>query len=75
MYNCYSVTGQQCVITGWGTLNDNNVEPTKLQVARVPIVKTKECQKFYDLKITESMLCAGYANKGIGTCFGDSGGI
>lgn len=75
MYCFYSMTGQQCDITGWGSLNDNSVKPTTLQVTRLPIVKTEECQKFYDIKITESMLCAGYANRGIGACFGDSGGI
>jgi secreted trypsin-like serine protease len=65
-------------ITGWGALaesgsgsNGSNV----LQQATVPIVADATCADDYGIFFDDSaMVCAGYAQGGIDTCFGDSGG-
>lgn len=67
--------GDTCFITGWGTLQSGGSQPSKMQVATVPIVSQADCSKAYGRRnIHESMVCAGYPEGGIDSCQGDSGG-
>lgn len=72
--------GEECWITGWGTLKSGGRQPGTLQQAPVNIISNEKCHTEYDyLKsdITESMICAqGIREDGaiMDACQGDSGG-
>ncbi|XP_012582793.1 PREDICTED: chymotrypsinogen 2-like [Condylura cristata] len=65
--------GSLCTTTGWGlTKHPNANTPNKLQQAALPLLSNAECQKYWDSKITDLMVCAGAS--GVSSCMGDSGG-
>jgi len=69
--------GQQCWITGWGTLSSGGGTPRYLQEAAVTTVSNSACNAKYGGGILSSMLCAqGAKSNGDITdaCQGDSGG-
>ncbi|XP_023689012.1 serine protease 1-like [Paramormyrops kingsleyae] len=69
------VTGQMCVVSGWGNIYSDQVfNPFNLQCVDVPIVSQQECEDSYPGQITSNMLCAGYLEGGKDACQGDSGG-
>lgn len=66
--------GSMCTVSGWGdTLNyiENNI---MLRAVNVPSYSQEQCSKALANKITEQMICAGYAAGGKDSCQGDSGG-
>lgn len=63
----------QCLISGWGTLESGGNQPDKLQEVLVPLVSKSVCQNAYD-DLHDSMLCAGLKEGGKDSCQGDSGG-
>ncbi|KAK8748296.1 hypothetical protein OTU49_016058, partial [Cherax quadricarinatus] len=64
-----------CVVTGWGDLEEGGHTPNILQKVTVPIVSDSECRDDYSVKeISDSMICAGYPQGGKDSCQGDSGG-
>jgi len=70
-------SGEECSITGWGTLKSGGHMPHVMQEALVTTQTNEACQESYgNQTITDSMLCAqGVSAKGItDTCQGDSGG-
>ncbi|MEM7031705.1 MAG: trypsin-like serine protease [Chloroflexota bacterium] len=74
------VPNSYAVVTGWGATNGNGSDyPDNLQQAAVPLVTNEACSAAYDPQfgegsVTSNMLCAGYSQGGIDSCFGDSGG-
>lgn len=71
--------GEECYITGWGTLRSGGSQPDILQEAKVTILSNAACRKtgYSASQITDVMLCAqGKATNGSITdaCQGDSGG-
>lgn len=67
------------MVAGWGKLSFGGPVPNVLQVARLPVIGNKQCQEMYHNSghmkiISDSFLCAGYANGGHDSCEGDSGG-
>lgn len=71
--------GQAAMVAGWGKLSFGGPVPNVLQVARLPVIGNKQCQDMYENSghmkiISDSFLCAGYANGGHDSCEGDSGG-
>lgn len=72
--NAGSLAGQQSAISGWGYTGATY--PSRLMEASVPIVTTSNCNdaNSYNGSITGNMLCAGYADGGVDSCYGDSGG-
>ncbi|KAM7429355.1 Transmembrane protease serine 11F [Porites harrisoni] len=70
----------QCVVTGFGDVDDNENQPKYLQETRVSIVPLKECRDQYILNgykansIDNTMLCAGLYGGRHDSCQGDSGG-
>lgn len=69
-----TLAGQQSTISGWGYTGATY--PSRLMEASVPIVTHNNCNdaNSYNGDITANMLCAGYADGGVDTCYGDSGG-
>jgi trypsin len=65
-------------ITGWGataTSGPGSGGSDTLRHATVPIVTDSSCASSYGVYFNGStMVCAGYSEGGIDTCFGDSGG-
>ncbi|MGH2984319.1 MAG: S1 family peptidase [Solirubrobacterales bacterium] len=65
-------------ITGWGATAESGPGSggsDTLRVATVPIVADSTCAADYGLYFNSStMVCAGYPQGGVDTCFGDSGG-
>jgi len=72
--NTHFPVGTKCVISGWGDLTEGGDDPDVLQQASVPTVSLDTCNKAYDGKITDRMVCGGYPEGGTDTCQGDSGG-
>ncbi|KAK2163000.1 hypothetical protein NP493_1488g00000 [Ridgeia piscesae] len=76
---CLPVTdvspGTVCVATGWG-LTRGTGDNTVLRQVRAPIIDTKTCNGtgWWDGRVTNVMICAGYKNGKRNACVGDSGG-
>ncbi|KAF4323546.1 hypothetical protein G195_003237 [Phytophthora kernoviae 00238/432] len=64
--------GTVATVLGWG-LTENGSESKTLQEVNVEIITNAECNKQYNNRITEGMMCAGNGN-GKDSCNGDSGG-
>ena len=63
----------QCLISGWGTLESGGNQPDTLQEVMVPLVSKSRCESAYGT-LHDSMLCAGLDQGGKDSCQGDSGG-
>ncbi len=64
-------------ITGYGTTSESGPPSDTLREAEVPIVDDSTCGSpgFYGTEFVPSvMVCAGFPNGGVDSCFGDSGG-
>uniref|UniRef100_A0A8D0H3T6 Peptidase S1 domain-containing protein n=1 Tax=Sphenodon punctatus TaxID=8508 RepID=A0A8D0H3T6_SPHPU len=73
--NSCPVTGEQCLVSGWGNLLTSGVKyPDLLQCLDVPILSDSTCRSSYPGRITSNMFCAGYTAGGKDSCQGDSGG-
>ena len=62
---------------GWGALDDTSYDyPDILQEVQIPVADRDTCNgpEAFDGGLTENMLCAGWAEGGMDTCLGDSGG-
>lgn len=69
--------GQNLDVMGLGALSQFGSSPEYLHEVTVPAITNSECnrRKYYDGRITDSMLCAGFPEKGEkDACQGDSGG-
>jgi len=68
--------GTRCKITGWGATGEHSSTSNILMEAEVPIINRSVCahETVYGERITNNMMCAGFARGGIDTCQGDSGG-
>ncbi|EDW00875.1 GH20777 [Drosophila grimshawi] len=68
--------GQTAVVTGWGALSEGGPISNTLQEVEVPVLSQQECREsnYGNDKITDNMICAGYAEGGKDSCQGDSGG-
>ncbi|DBA13444.1 TPA: hypothetical protein GDO54_018577, partial [Pyxicephalus adspersus] len=66
--------GQQCFVTGWGTLYTNGPQAAILQQAALPVVDYEHCSQpdWWGIYISPSLLCAG--GYGQDACNRDSGG-
>ncbi|CAG4926804.1 unnamed protein product [Colias eurytheme] len=68
-----------CVLTGWGAIDDRRTNPDKLQVLYVQTVPVQECKEELEKKFriypvsTKTNVCT-LKERGKGACFGDSGG-
>ncbi|XP_055596185.1 trypsin 5G1-like [Uranotaenia lowii] len=68
--------GTMCTVSGWGSTQNVVDDLALLRAAHVPTIEQSECVQLYSNKhrVTDRMLCAGYAKGGIDACQGDSGG-
>ncbi|QTA88531.1 serine protease [Desulfonema magnum] len=70
------IEGKEAVAMGWGDTDVNSFKsPETLQQVSLPIISNEICSQAYAADdITDNMVCAGYAEGGKDSCFGDSGG-
>ena len=70
-----SAPGKTVRVSGWGVTDSGNSSSILKQV-EVPVVSIEQCNDpvSYDGKITDMMLCAGFATGEKDSCQGDSGG-
>lgn len=70
--------GTLAMVTGWGNRADDGEDdfPDELHQVLVPIVSNETCATGYNnnITLTDSMVCAGFAEGGKDSCQGDSGG-
>ncbi|XP_071503768.1 uncharacterized protein, partial [Diadema antillarum] len=66
--------GTYLTTTGWGSVVESSVSPRDLQMARLPKVPYEYCNSHYSMDLLDTVVCAGYSNGYVSTCFGDSGG-
>uniref|UniRef100_A0AAV1UMX2 Peptidase S1 domain-containing protein n=1 Tax=Peronospora matthiolae TaxID=2874970 RepID=A0AAV1UMX2_9STRA len=64
--------GTEGTVLGWGKTENGSVSKT-LQRVNLGVISNAECNKLYNNRITESMMCAGNGG-GKDSCNGDSGG-
>eukprot|EP00644_Phytophthora_capsici_P011131 jgi/Phyca11/110668/e_gw1.18.546.1 len=64
--------GTKATVLGWGLTEDGSRSNT-LQEVNVAVISNAECNKQYNNRITEGMMCAGNGG-GKDSCNGDSGG-
>ncbi len=72
-----SLSGVMSTVIGWGTTDTLTTNiPNELREAQLPIVANElgNVSTIYDGLLTDEMLIAGFAEGGIDTCSGDSGG-
>ncbi|GJQ73102.1 hypothetical protein Trydic_g1731 [Trypoxylus dichotomus] len=69
--------GVGTIVSGWGTLSVRGDSPIQLQAVTIPIFEKSICVTTYaeiGLPVTETMICAGYADGGRDAWQGDSDG-
>ncbi|XP_008472755.1 venom protease-like [Diaphorina citri] len=69
-------TGKIGIVAGWGRLDERKPTANSLRKVEVPILSEEECKSagYSASRITNNMLCAGYAEGKRDSCQGDSGG-
>lgn len=69
--------GATATVVGWGATDDAGGQfPDQLQAVELPLVDRTVCNlpESYDGRVSDGMLCAGFADGSADACRGDSGG-
>jgi len=68
--------GTACVASGWGYVKEGGPRSSLLREVAVRIMESDHCNRadYYNGRIHEGMLCAGYNEGARDACTGDSGG-
>lgn len=63
-------------VSGFGETLNPSQKDSRLRAVRLPIVAKQKCNRTYTFLggITDQMICAGFEQGGMDSCFGDSGG-
>jgi len=74
--NTQATPGTIATALGWGQRGEEKAGTDVLHRVNVPIVDNETCNapESNDGGVSNNMLCAGYAEGGVDTCYGDSGG-
>uniref|UniRef100_A0A8C9ZV66 Macrophage stimulating 1 n=1 Tax=Sander lucioperca TaxID=283035 RepID=A0A8C9ZV66_SANLU len=65
--------GTTCEIAGWGETRGTGDE-TVLNVAHIPVLSNKECNKYFRGRVRENEMCTSSFQGGVGACERDYGG-
>ncbi|KAL0978718.1 hypothetical protein UPYG_G00174280 [Umbra pygmaea] len=66
--------GTLCEIAGWGETKGTSTNDSVLNVAQVPILSNKECNKYFRGRVREIEMCTNSFQGGVGACERDYGG-
>ena len=66
--------GTEAVVSGWGAEVEGGWMSAVLNKVTVPLVGSEICAQAYGSMLQDGMTCAGYADGGMDSCSGDSGG-
>jgi trypsin len=67
--------GSPVDISGWGSTSESGSTVDTLRAARVDVIDDPTCDSDYSPDFdSATMVCAGFQDGGVDTCFGDSGG-
>lgn len=66
--------GNEAVVSGWGAEREGGWMTSILNKVSVPLVAHDACAEAYGSLLRDGMTCAGYADGGMDSCSGDSGG-
>ncbi|EFX82221.1 hypothetical protein DAPPUDRAFT_195659 [Daphnia pulex] len=74
-----SYVGEYVTVTGWGRTSDGSTSSSQvLHKVTVPVISNAQCQSYYSVPITESMMCTSggviHIENSKGICGGDNGG-
>lgn len=63
-------SGSIGIVTGWGAVNESGPISNTLQEVMVPILSNAECRatNYPSRRITDNMICAGYAEGSKDSC-------
>ncbi|XP_054166444.1 plasma kallikrein-like [Oppia nitens] len=73
-YNNYKLKSNDCMVTGWGDVDDKGTDATILQQLKMPIIGDSSCKTMSKNFNNSIQLCAGHLIGLKDTCHGDSGG-
>ena len=73
--HCFA-PGTACIATGWGYMKEGGPRSSLLREVPVRMMSSKHCNSadYYNGRVKEGMLCAGYNKGQRDACTGDSGG-
>lgn len=66
--------GNMATVIGWGAIFSGGPGSNLLKQVSVPLVSPAQCASYYAGRLTDNMICAGFAEGGSDSCQGDSGG-
>ncbi|GAB1867483.1 Chymotrypsin-2 [Camponotus japonicus] len=69
----HNYEGRNLVVTGWGRLENDGLNPNSLQQIILKGYSQKECNRHYENNIKKTQICTR-TEQGKGMCKGDSGG-
>ncbi|XP_069702854.1 trypsin-7-like [Periplaneta americana] len=71
-----NLTGRMAIVAGWGRTEERKPTSSSLRKVAVPIMSKEECLKagYAKNRVTDNMICAGFAEGKRDACQGDSGG-
>jgi secreted trypsin-like serine protease len=73
----YPPLGKECVIVGWGCTMAKGQPNEKAKYANLQVISNARCNKVYSYAAglnDDHEFCAGFMNRRVGVCPGDSGG-
>ncbi|CAG5124761.1 unnamed protein product [Candidula unifasciata] len=65
--------GQVCTTKGWGCTTVGGQPSSQAHQIDLPVYSDSHCLHYYNLDSMQKRLCAGFRNRGVGVCRGDSG--
>ncbi|GFN75280.1 transmembrane protease, serine 6 [Plakobranchus ocellatus] len=69
----FPAVGQTCITKGWGCTTRGGDPSYRAREIQLPIYSPFRCSYHFRMQHSNKRLCAGYRNRGIGVCSGDSG--
>ncbi|XP_041370906.1 trypsin I-P1-like [Gigantopelta aegis] len=68
----FPLVHQECQMSGWGCTVNGGGASRVARLITMPVYSSSRCRRHYHVKM-ENRICAGYRNRGVGVCAGDSG--
>ncbi|XP_036839179.1 hepatocyte growth factor-like protein [Oncorhynchus mykiss] len=66
--------GTYCEIAGWGETKGTSTDDSVLNVAQIPVISNKDCNKYFRGRVRENEMCTNSFQGGVGACERDYGG-